>query len=1691
MYRILYNDSIIFDPYGNDNEVVSDASMSVKINAAAYMDFTMPRLHPLYNTIAERDGVVTLYWDKDILFQGTIESIDMDINGNKAVSCVSALDYLNDTVVRPYSTIAGEQELTAPSSVDGYFQWLIDQHNKHVKDSNKLFYIGVNQGANLQRNNFIYRSSTNNPTTASEISNQIIDSLGGYLLMRYEDGRHILDLYSDVHTMNAQIIDFGVNLKDFSKKIDTNDQYTALIAKGGSPQFMNGGFESGDFSYWESHPDTSIVTDKAQEGSYSSYVIEGVAKYVPASFFYAKKNGRYKSTVYVKNERPSNIVIHAGYQTNVLDSWSNDSKTVPFTIPNDDQWHECSYEFSTGVENNTKIRPYWYSDNMSNSGNRRVYFDGFEFSRLIGNNAVSEDPINLTLIPNGGTRYDSDIIKSEDVIYNPNRVSRYGYREKVFTDSTITDVEDLMQAAIKELNKLAEPTIGLDVKAIDLALYMDGYTHLNVGDAVRVRSSIHNTDEYLMVSSINLNLQDPANSEYVIGQAYDSLTGQQSGYLRSLSSGINSSLDAVASLDQTTKDQAIKIGSVTEATKKAQETADSASSKADSAQQSANTAQQTANANKEQINAVKDKQSEHDALIEQAKKDIAASEAEISGINDRMTQMDSDIDKVQSDIDATRQEAQKNFDAAKAAADAAQSDVDAVTKKASDLSADLDATKATVSQTVTEFGEVKTTATNAASKADQSLQVSTQASQTATTASQTATSAYNDAQTAITKSSEAVQTANNVSLSLKTDYQTKADADAKYATQASLTATSDQIKTEVSKTYATQATVNALENIANNAVQTWMGAGAPTLANKPASDWNTSDLKTQHSGDIYYDTNTGYSYRFGSSDGSTYSWALIKDTDISKAIADAANAQKTADSATAGVSELKSSIPVTYATKTELTQKADSITSRVEEVAQAGTATSSKVTQLEQTASGLQSTVNEQSQKLDQQATTISQVSQRVDSVSSTITQVQGNIDRIDANSQNFITNPQFKQGNADDVANTNMNATDSNPGALPGTATTFGKSTGGYDNRAEKVKIKFIKGHTYRIEIDAKLASDNAYTEDTGLGLFFWFMTVDNPGLSQNQYTGFNNKLIPAGTKEWTHASYDYTPTMGDDDPRIIFRPAYRVHPSSSWLVTNFTCTDVTAIAEAQKTADSATSTANSALSQSSTVQQELTSFKTSVQQTYETKNDSLSKQSTLNQKVDSLRSEVSATYATKNDFNNASSTTNMWPNQWFDDSKPLIGRAPVGDEIEPAPVGGNIRIIEQRDNYNGSVSSSVTPGRTYKVSVDAKKISGTKSVISGGIWYTSQTSGHPWDGGADFASVKDYENGWHRFERTVTVPANKTRGTVWLQHLENLGNDNPAKWKIANLRFEDVTDIADIQANYSTKSYVDQTARTVSLGVVEEYKKGQHGSALATASDITAAKDSITSTVSQTYLSKSDASTTYASKSEVKQTVDGLNVTIGGIRSTADSAVTKANNAQSTADTANNKANNAQNRVGNLETCIKMTTDGVRVGKIDNGNFSGYSALVNSAGSYDIMNGGSSVIARFNSEGIDMMNGNFWINGRPAIRNTSFDFYREFTSLDVPWRLWIKHVGYGMVWLRIAGTTNGNSVDQHGNIITDSLPYSFDPSPFIGVMHVAMIPVGVCLFNIVDKTLALNAGKWAGGKVSYDGSMILMCDV
>lgn len=97
-------------------------------------------------------------------------------------------------------------------------------------------------------------------------------------------------------------------------------------------------------------------------------------------------------------------------------------------------------------------------------------------------------------------------------------------------------------------------------------------------------------------------------------------------------------------------------------------------------------------------------------------------------------------------------------------------------------------------------------------------------------------------------------------------------------------------------TFAT--TVNnslgSLQDQIDGSITTWFYGVPPTTSNTPANTWTTTDIKNNHLGDLYYDTVTGYSYRWQVINN-VYSWQRITDTDVTKALSDAAKAQDTAD----------------------------------------------------------------------------------------------------------------------------------------------------------------------------------------------------------------------------------------------------------------------------------------------------------------------------------------------------------------------------------------------------------------------------------------------------------------------------------------------------------------------------------------------------------------------------------------------------------------------------------------------------------------------------------------------------------------------------------------------------------------------------------------------------------------------------
>lgn len=113
--------------------------------------------------------------------------------------------------------------------------------------------------------------------------------------------------------------------------------------------------------------------------------------------------------------------------------------------------------------------------------------------------------------------------------------------------------------------------------------------------------------------------------------------------------------------------------------------------------------------------------------------------------------------------------------------------------------------------------------------------------------------------------------------------------------------TLDEIYAENLNEYAEEIAkdIENLQNQIDGNITSWFGDYVPTTSNEPASEWTTDDLKSVHLGDLFY-INEGVEqggtvYRWTFTNG-VYSWVIVEDTDIAKALAAASKAQDTADS---------------------------------------------------------------------------------------------------------------------------------------------------------------------------------------------------------------------------------------------------------------------------------------------------------------------------------------------------------------------------------------------------------------------------------------------------------------------------------------------------------------------------------------------------------------------------------------------------------------------------------------------------------------------------------------------------------------------------------------------------------------------------------------------------------------------------
>ena len=223
-YQIKYSNDILYDL--RDKELfVESPNLNLEINKVGTLTFSIYPDHPYFDKLEKlKPKVVAKRGNKDI-FRGRIVNDEQGIYNEKNIECESSLSYLNDSIYRPSSFSGTPEEL---------FTLIINNHNSQVTDEQKLKKGNVTV---TDPNNYISRSWEDYLSSWNLLKTRLLDTLGGYLVERYEDDGTYIDWLEDFKNsdnllVSTQTIEFGENLIDILAKNDAANTYSVVIPLG-------------------------------------------------------------------------------------------------------------------------------------------------------------------------------------------------------------------------------------------------------------------------------------------------------------------------------------------------------------------------------------------------------------------------------------------------------------------------------------------------------------------------------------------------------------------------------------------------------------------------------------------------------------------------------------------------------------------------------------------------------------------------------------------------------------------------------------------------------------------------------------------------------------------------------------------------------------------------------------------------------------------------------------------------------------------------------------------------------------------------------------------------------------------------------------------------------------------------------------------------------------------------------------------------------------------------------------------------------------------------------------------------------------------------------------------------------------------------------------------------------------------
>lgn len=226
-YRVLCDGYVLHDSNLEQFTLISP-KLDIEVNKSGEFNFQILNNHPYYDKIINKKSYIEIYENGKWLWGGRPIKVNTSLKLAKTVTCEGELSFLHDSNQR----IAEYHNI----SVRDYFTSIISKHNDMVGEDKKFTVGNVTVE---DTNDSLYRYS-NYEDTFDTIQEKLIDKLGGYLLIRHENGVRYIDYLKEYPYVTNQMIQIGSNIIDLSLEDNSSDTISALIPLGKKMSEING-----------------------------------------------------------------------------------------------------------------------------------------------------------------------------------------------------------------------------------------------------------------------------------------------------------------------------------------------------------------------------------------------------------------------------------------------------------------------------------------------------------------------------------------------------------------------------------------------------------------------------------------------------------------------------------------------------------------------------------------------------------------------------------------------------------------------------------------------------------------------------------------------------------------------------------------------------------------------------------------------------------------------------------------------------------------------------------------------------------------------------------------------------------------------------------------------------------------------------------------------------------------------------------------------------------------------------------------------------------------------------------------------------------------------------------------------------------------------------------------------------------